>query len=378
MRVLQVSNLVSHHQLPLARELARAVGDENFRFVATAVPDAERARLGWNSDVDEPWILRAGERESDRLLFEQWWDEADVVICGERRFERMSDRLVRKKLCFYMSERWWKPPLGMARLLDPRFLKVARQFRKICKYSDFHYLPMGPFAAGDISLLSRLDGRIWNWGYFTDVPGELSTGAIRTERLKLLWVGRMLAWKRVDTLIKALASLPCAVDSFELTLVGDGPERGRLECLARKLLVHGNYQFLDPVPAAEVPGLMRQSHVYILPSSEYEGWGAVVNEAMTCGCAVVASKGAGASAAMIENKVNGVLFNPGDWRGLADSLRDLERDEAWRQYLGVSAQSLMSDVWSPAAAAARFLTICNALLENRSIPSYKSGPMSKV
>ena len=93
MRILQVTNIISHHQLPLARQLASKVGPENFRFAVTEPPHAEREKLGWNSQVNEPWILRAGEHEEDRKEFEKWWDDADVVLCGERRFNQMQDRL---------------------------------------------------------------------------------------------------------------------------------------------------------------------------------------------------------------------------------------------------------------------------------------------
>ncbi len=376
MRVLQVSNLVSHHQLPLAREIAKAVGEANFRFVATAAPDAERARLGWANQVEESWILRAGERVEDQHSFEQWWDSADVVICGDRRFARMADRISRGQLNFYASERWWKPPLGIARMLSPGFRRMVRQFREVSRDPLFHYLPMGPYASSDISRVVNLSGRIWHWGYFTEVPSISPPVQERKGLLKVLWVGRMLDWKRVDTLLRALSLVSQQGVAFELTLIGDGPERKRLEALAARL-IPGNYVFRDPVLASQVPGVMNAHHVYVLPSSAYEGWGAVVNEAMAYGCALVASNAAGASAAMIDDKVNGLLFAPGDWRGLAERLSMLANNESLRQQLARNAQGAM-DIWAPKVAAHRFLTVSDALLTKRSVPEYVSGPMKNV
>lgn len=273
MRILHVTNLVSHHQLPIARQLASALGGDNFRFAAIAPPDPERLRLGWSGTAAEPWILRAGECHADLIQFESWWDDADLVLCGERRFDRILDRLERGKLCFYMSERWWKPPLGRGRLLWPPFLKVVRQFKRVADHQSFHYLPKGPFAASDIAALANLNGRIWQWGYFTAVPTHESYEAPPTNRLKVLWAGRMLAWKRLDTLIKAAAALIRTGVTLELTLVGDGPQRQELERLAARLLDRSAYMFIEPIPAERVPQLMREHHVYVLPSSAYEGWG---------------------------------------------------------------------------------------------------------
>ena len=377
MRIIQVSNLVSHHQLPLARELARLVGEENFRFCATQVPDPERLRLGWLSQDDEAWIIRAGERESDKIQFEQWWDSADVVICGERRFERMADRVAMGKLCFYMSERWWKPPIGMARLLHPMFLNMAMQFYKISKSPFFHYLPVGPFAERDISFLSNFKERMWRWGYFTDIHESAQHLRSLSGKLRVLWVGRMLDWKRVSTLLLALAELETNHVAFELTLIGNGKERIRLEKMASKLLHCQSYSFREPVPAADVPQIMSQNDIYVLPSSAYEGWGAVVNEAMDCGCAVVASDATGAAAAMIEDGVNGLLFKPGDWVALANLLKQLASNGDLRKNLANAAQRTIHEIWSPHVVAERFCNVSGALLANRDVPVYTSGPMSR-
>src|SRR5690606_9257701 len=129
-----------------------------------------------------------------------------------------------------------------------------------------------------------------------------------SKTVSILWVGRMLKWKRVDLLIRALARLKNEGKDFKLTLVGDGPERERLQKLADKLLGHEYYTIQNFIPSSEVPALMAQHDIYVLPSNAYEGWGAVVNEAMSVGCALVASDKTGAGASLIEHGVNGMLF----------------------------------------------------------------------
>lgn len=378
MRILQVSNLVSHHQLPLARAFVKVLGGKNFRFAATQPPDAERLRLGWNDDITESWILRTGVSHEDRSEFEQWWAQADIILCGERLFSKMEERLAHHKICLYSSERWWKPRLGRTRLLHPAFLKMALKFRQLAQSPSFHYLPKGPFATSDIKDLVQMNGRMWQWGYFTEPPSPSYSSLSTEEPIRILWVGRMLKWKKVDTILKALSHFRKAGGVFNLTLVGEGPEKNALENLAKRILPDESVKFFPPIPAAKVPEIMRRHHVYILPSSAQEGWGAVINEAMACGCAVVASERAGAAASMINHKKNGLLFRPGDWVGLAQHLHYLANNEDFRKMLGDEAQRTVNELWKPQIAASRLISVSDALLNNRDPFLYASGPMAKA
>ena len=376
MRILQVTNIISHHQLPLAHQIAKIVGTENFRFAATQRPNAERARLGWNDYRAEPWILRASENDEDLKSFEQWWDEADVVICGERLFDRMRDRLRQNKLTFHMSERWWKPPISKARLLHPRFALMTARFRCMASSMHFHFLPMGVYAALDMYRIAAFAGRMWQWGYFTTVPQTMPGCDRKNQGYQVLWAGRMLRWKRVDTLIKAFSLFLGQCPDAILTLVGDGPERVYLEKLAKKMLAARNIRFLPPVPATEVRRLMRQSHVYVLSSNGNEGWGAVVNEAMTEGCCVVASVAAGAAKTMIRHNENGLLFSPGNVEELGKHLIHLGEDPVVRIEIARAGQRTIAHSWSPSVAADRFLLLCDALLGGRPAPVVSDGPLA--
>lgn len=173
MRLLQVTDIVSHHQLPIARILANSLGEDNFRFAATSEPDVERLKLGWSNDESAPWILRVGDTDAEPEEFDDWWDNADAVICGERLLDRIERRLERRELTFNMSERWLKPPIGIARVLHPQFLSMALRFRKMASSSYFHLLSTGDYSAYDMNRIAAFTGRTWQWGYFTATPDPL-------------------------------------------------------------------------------------------------------------------------------------------------------------------------------------------------------------
>lgn len=379
MRLLHVTNIISPHQMPLANCLAELVGSENFRYVATKPPMADRSAMGWDMEENKPWIIQAWRGEKERLEFEKWWNEADVVLCGERLIEKMRNRARAGKLTFYMSERWWKPPLGMARLLHPRFAWMAIRFRLLARSSYFHYLPMGYYAEYDMKRIVSLEDRMWRWGYFTALPGSQPVIAERSGAFRVLYAGRMLSWKKVDTLIKAFAIVVKQHGEVaQLTLIGDGPSKAALKELIGTLGISNNVEIKSSMPMEEVGQRMKKTDVYVLPSNGYEGWGAVVNEAMSQGCALVASDAVGSAKSLISHGENGLLFPSGNWRQLGKLLCQLCEDDAMRTRLALAGQQTIWRSWSPSVAAERFLAVSEALLTRRAVPNYREGPMVKV
>jgi glycosyltransferase involved in cell wall biosynthesis len=210
------------------------------------------------------------------------------------------------------------------------------------------------------------------------MPATLPQVPRREAGLEILYAGRMLGWKRVDTLIRAFGILERQDKAARLILIGDGPEKRKLQALVKQLDLPGAVEFQFSVPMAEVWAKMNASHVYVLPSSSYEGWGAVVNEAMSQGCAVVASEAAGSAKTMIHHGENGLLFRPGDWRQLGALLCQLSADEPLRRKLAAAGQRTIGESWSPKIGAERFLSACDALLSDHSVQKYSGGPMSSA
>ena len=158
-------------------------------------------------------------------------------------------------------------------------------------------------------------------------------------RLRVLWVGRMLNWKRVDTLVKACVS-DALKDKVELHLYGHGPEEEKLKRLANR---GNNVFFHDFVPVAQVRDLMRAHDVYVLPSDGGEGWGAVVSEALEEGMKVLGTIEAGASATILPPSH---LFKSGDVNRLKQLLSvPLPRINGYEEWLSESLDAKVADVF---------------------------------
>jgi len=378
------TNIVSPHQLPFARELVKRVGVENYRYVYSEPFHAERSAMGWK-DEPEPWILsQIEQREESR----RWLEDADVLILGHRDLDLIERRCQKGLLTFYASERWFKPiPLrvrclvpGWVRLFVPGYFRMARRFVSLLyRYDSFKLLPYGVWAARDFRLLCRLfhplptthyqlpTNKITTWGYAVapSVFSQPQPSTSTTDRaLHVLWVGRMLNWKRVDTIIRAVALVNKR--KVTLTLVGDGPEKPHLQHLASTLqlqlstttnlpttlqlpLPTTTISFLPPCPIHEVRSLMREHDLYVLSSDAGEGWGAALNEALEEGMLCIGSTEAGASATLLPVTHQ---FPAGDARRLAELLRTAADGKLPRVAIGS---------WSAAALAERFLTLCEGM-----------------
>lgn len=105
---------------------------------------------------------------------------------------------------------------------------------------------------------------------------------------QIISVGRLIETKGVEHLIKALPDLVQRFPDVSLVIVGDGPDRERLEAIADELCVAAYCVFKGKLSQKELPDLYCSSSVFVAPFLQ-EGLGLVCVEALGCGCAVVVS-----------------------------------------------------------------------------------------
>jgi len=133
----------------------------------------------------------------------------------------------------------------------------------------------------------------------------------------LLAVGHLVPVKAQDLIIGALPLLP----GVRLVLAGDGPDRAKLEALARDLKVTDRVTFLGAVPQAQLRGHYGNADALVLSSSR-EGWANVLLEAMACGTPVVASRVYGTPEVVAAPEA-GVLMQERSYQGVADAVNAL-------------------------------------------------------
>lgn len=173
-------------------------------------------------------------------------------------------------------------------------------------------------ATGEKATQQFVDGgispeRVFEFGYFPE-SSERPVGASKQQSTTFLFVGALEPRKGVADLIEAARAAGDPV----LRIVGDGPERRCLERLASRLQLR-NVSFIGTVPRKQLDSHLDQADVLVLPS-HFDGWGAVVNEALCRGLRVLVSDACGSSLLppLLEA---GATFPAGDKVRLAELMR---------------------------------------------------------
>ncbi len=157
----------------------------------------------------------------------------------------------------------------------------------------------------------------------------LSTTSLK---FKVVTVGRLVRWKGVDGLLKAVAQL----DGVSLVIVGDGPERQDLEEQTRSLGIAEKVYFAGQASHNEALSLIAACDLFVLNSS-YEGFPHVVLEAMSLGLPVVATA-VGGTPEVVEEGYNGKLIELSDNGLLQEALSHLITSPLERQHLAEGAR----------------------------------------
>lgn len=172
----------------------------------------------------------------------------------------------------------------------------------------------------------------------SDVPRR--NGSDR--ELRLLFVGRLVYYKGVEVLIRALAS---AGDGISLTIIGEGPMDSELRSLSASLGVSDSVAFLGAVDDDQLRAAYGDHDVFVLPSiSQAEAFGLALVEAMAAGLPAISTElGTGTSWVNVDGE-SGLVVPPGDVDALVEAIESM-RPPALRRRLSEGAKSRADTVF---------------------------------
>lgn len=156
----------------------------------------------------------------------------------------------------------------------------------------------------------------------TDIPYEKQKLNIENNDVVILFSGKFIRRKNPKVIFDAMIKV--ASKNYITLFVGDGELKHNLECYAKENNIKSI--FLGFVNQSEIPILYSTADILIVPSF-FEPWGLVVNEAMCCKCAVIASDMVGSGYDLIKTGENGYIFKADDTDDLAEKIRILIEDK---------------------------------------------------
>lgn len=166
-------------------------------------------------------------------------------------------------------------------------------------------------------------------------------------------VANLIPEKGIHLLIDAFSRVE--LPEARLYVVGDGPELGRLQELARSRGIESRVNFLGL--RDDVHTLLQRAHVFVHPCIWEEAFGLTLAEALATGCPVVASR-IGAIPEIVIDGDTGLLVPPGDVDALASALGRVLRDPALGERLGALARRSAAERFSLDASAKAHVDCC--------------------
>ena len=153
----------------------------------------------------------------------------------------------------------------------------------------------------------------------------------------IAYAGRLVSTKGVDDLVEAMSLVAQRVPQARLLIVGDGPDRGRLEEMVRRSPVREQVTLHGHVQSAALYQLLRNAWVQVLPSRFREPSSNVLPEAMMRGSAVVATA-TGGTPEIVQHGVTGFLVPPGNPVELATRIVELLSNRDLAERMGAAGR----------------------------------------
>lgn len=356
-----VSNYLNHHQIPFCNAMY-ALMKSSFVFIQTEVMEEERVRMGWNEQVSRPYLrLYYKQPEVCRMLIEN----AQLVMFGGSDEESYIEaRLEAGRPVIRYSERLYKT--GQWKAVSPRGLIKKYHDHTRYRRAPVFLLCAGAYVASDFHIVRAYPGKMYCWGYYPetrryDVDGLLEGKGWReqTEAIPyILWAARMIDWKHPELPMETAMYLKEKGLAFHMDIIGGGDMLEQLRSMREQYGLEDEVCLPGFMSPEQVRGHMEKADIFLFTSDRQEGWGAVANEAMNSGCALVADHMIGAVPYLVKNGVNGMVYEDGNKEELFSLTERLVRNRELCRELGRNAYETITKVWNAEYAAERLALLC--------------------
>lgn len=383
MTFAMLNRALGPHNCEFADAMYNLLGD-NFTFIEIGNQDAQHASYqGAFSKLDyfrnRPYLLKMFE--SGENTQKAYWliDNVDVLRTVGEFFPEVTMRILSGKLTFSASERIFKK--WSVQMLYVGF-RMAIHYRKM-NCPNYRYLAMSAFLANDLHLMGAFKNRCYKFAYFTKqypIDIDSSFEKRKSGKLKMVWCARFIDWKHPEMPLKLAESLvKSGRHSFEIKMIG-ADSTALWKEIKNQVISKGLEKYVELTGGVSndiVQKTMQESNIFLFTSDRGEGWGAVLNEAMSAGCACVASHEIGAVPFLLKDEENGLIFKSCSVDSMFGCVARLYDDRSFCEKLGRNAISTITTNWSAETAAKRLVELSDSILRCDEI-SFEDGPCSKA
>lgn len=374
MKIVFLSNYFTHHQLYLSEAL-NSLQNSQYFFVENTDMTDERKKLGWGIENFPDYVVHPVKTLNEKEKLQELINSADVVIQGSAPEDLLNHRKSAGELIIRYSERIYKSGFNIIRWP----VRVLKFWSRHTKYKNQYLLCASAYTSRDFALNGTYINKTYKWGYFPETKNyvlEKLTG--QKDSNLILWCGRFIDRKHPDDVIEVAKRLKQDGYSFQIKMIGTGDMQERLKDCIESENLQDCIQLTGSMKPEKVREYMERAGIYLFTSDFNEGWGAVLNESMNSGCAVVASHAIGAVPFLVDHKQNGLIYENGNLADLYNKVKYLLDNPDEQKRLGEAAYHTIADLWNAEVAAERFIHFIDEIKDHGYCALYESGPCSRA
>lgn len=374
MTIAFFTNFISHHQVHVADELYKMTSGTYIYVEMQPMPEQYR-KAGYPDFSDRPYVLQAWKDAESRKKAARIAVEADVMLIGSLMalpYERL--RCKKGGLTIEISERWFKR--GLVNILSPHFLSWYYSYLTLFIKKDVYKLCCSAFTSYDMHRIGAFKNRCYKWAYFT-ATDVFDLEKKPFEGKRIMWVSRLIGWKHPEMCLELGRLLKKDNQDFVIDIYGDGVLKDELIKKSSDYQLNGKVRFHGNVPNDEIVAEMRRHDIVLVTSDRNEGWGAVVNEAMSNGCVLIGSNEIGSVPYLVKDGYNGFIFKSKDSLSLYSCVKKVIGNPQKCKQIALRAYNTLSKEWSPYQGAHNLYILIQDLLEHKE-SSILEGPCSKA
>lgn len=297
---------LSPHQVPYIKELPSVGNVNEVHLIIPKVETVGRSALGW--EQSSLWSslgnvvlhINPSEEETKSLFVLQTQSDLNVFD-GLRAFSFVFNKF-KTSLAYNVRRAFTtEPPYIYRYPLWAHMLRFYFLDYRYLKYIDYIYC-MGEDAVAYYKAF-KPKAKVIPFLYCVDAEKICYSEMSPHGDVRFVYVGSLSKRKNVKMMLNAFVHTQNAT----LTIIGDGELKLELESMMKQLDIANRVSFKGSIPMSNIYKQLTNYDILILPS-KHDGWGAVVNEALTAGLYVLCSDKCGAQT-LLHNPENGKVFD---------------------------------------------------------------------
>jgi len=375
MKIAVVSDYLTHHLSYFCEELL-SLGNE-LTFVACKQTPDFRLKTGFNDMSNYEYVIKSYELE-DKTPILKIINDCDFIIFGSGDRKLIKQRSKKGLLIFRYSEH-----LSKSKNFIINFLRLVKWWLILLperKNKKFYLLCSSFWSERDYKHIGIKQNHMLKWGYF---PHLLSNDGFLHEmcsdiqqidqKLHFVWAGRLIEWKHPEITVEVWNYCVENKIACDIDIYGKGKFKSRL----LKKIKNTSIRLNDPVDRRNISSILHFGDIFLFSSDNGEGWGAILNEALSAGCICICNKNAGSTNFLIKHGINGFSYsNKKDFYDCLKRVCYLDSNE--KNKICLEAINTIKNMWNPHIASLNLIRQAENIERKGELLKNIIGPASTI